>query len=374
MVIKSFTAESVAAALKLIREEMGNDAVILKTRVSADGEADTVGGKVEVTACIDEAQAKTPVLTANAKHDRVGRMTKETTPVARNTGTGSAASGGNISVPDRLEKKLDLILDAQRLNGLPKNIDRRFEAIYLSLLDNDIPSKIVQRLIEEMSNRAGADGDAETVAREVLGIVLDRYLTDEISINPGMTLVFAGLPGSGKTSVMAKLAAHLVIDAGLKVRLASFDTEKVSAYEEINGYADILDVPCDASGDNIENTDDTVLLIDTPSYGTDERRQSKLLERLDGLEADMTFLVYSLCHRSSDLRDAAAAFRRLQATSLIATHLDETPRWGGLIALTSKLDLPLAFVTNSPGGAGRVMHPDGELIADVLLKSKERVA
>ena len=49
MIIKSYAAESVAAALKAVRAEMGGDAVVLNTRQT--NEFGKVG--VEITACID---------------------------------------------------------------------------------------------------------------------------------------------------------------------------------------------------------------------------------------------------------------------------------------------------------------------------------
>jgi len=371
VVIKSFTAESVAAALKLIREELGSDAVILKTRVCSKAESAGDDAKVEVTACIDEAAANKPAVSIAEPEKKINRAANVTNNRSLNTGVDSVIVSDSTVFSSRLEKKLDLILDAQRLNGIPRDIDRRLEAVYLNLLDADISSEMVHRLIHTISDRMKSDDVVDAVAGDVIREELKCFLTDEIDIQHGMTLVFAGMPGAGKTSVLAKLATHLIVDKKLKVRLASLDREKVSAYEEINGYADILDVPCDASDEVIKNTDsDTVLLVDTPSLSTDRNSQAQLDDRLSAMDADMTFLVFSVCSRSSDIIDYIPVFKNLQATSLIATHLDETSRWGGVPALASELNIPLAFVANSPGGMGRMMHPDADLIADVLLKSK----
>ncbi len=55
MIIKSFTAESIAEALKRVRTEMGGDAFVLKTRKFLN-----VSGleNVEVTACAEEKLAQ----------------------------------------------------------------------------------------------------------------------------------------------------------------------------------------------------------------------------------------------------------------------------------------------------------------------------
>ena len=50
MIIKTFRAETSAAALKLVKMEMGGDAIVLKTTQSKDAGYKTV---FEVTACLE---------------------------------------------------------------------------------------------------------------------------------------------------------------------------------------------------------------------------------------------------------------------------------------------------------------------------------
>ncbi len=57
MIVKSFIADTVAGALKQARNELGGDAVILKTRKLDGVHPSAGGGRVEVTACVDKAAA-----------------------------------------------------------------------------------------------------------------------------------------------------------------------------------------------------------------------------------------------------------------------------------------------------------------------------
>src|SRR5512138_740160 len=50
MIIKTITADSMAAGLKLVRSELGKDAVVLKSREIPGGSAN---GRVEITACTE---------------------------------------------------------------------------------------------------------------------------------------------------------------------------------------------------------------------------------------------------------------------------------------------------------------------------------
>jgi len=51
MIIKTFTAESSAAALKRVKAEMGGEAIVLKTRQVSDESSQTM---FEVTACLEK--------------------------------------------------------------------------------------------------------------------------------------------------------------------------------------------------------------------------------------------------------------------------------------------------------------------------------
>ena len=71
MIIKSYTAPTVAAALKMIREEMGGDAVVLNTKINSDAKPNLVEERVEVTACIDDKAADFRKLKCNMDADKI---------------------------------------------------------------------------------------------------------------------------------------------------------------------------------------------------------------------------------------------------------------------------------------------------------------
>jgi hypothetical protein len=72
--------------------------------------------------------------------------------------------------------------------------------------------------------------------------------------------------------------------------------------------------------------------------------------------------------RSADLIARIEAFRKFRPNLLIATHLDQTHRWGGMFAAAECLQVPIAFVTSTPGGIGRLMSPDPVQVARHLIR------
>lgn len=370
MIIKSYSARGVANALKMIKEELGNDAIILRTRHCSPEETALTGHRVEVTACIDEesvARKAAPVKESPAVRNEVTEAIKSEV---------ETPSLPDISEPlafaDGLDKKINLIIRSNRAGQIPPDIPPAFKPLYFTLLDNDIPEEIVRQIIDDTAKKEVSDDQINVAALEVMTTLMNKVISLALEIKAGMKIVFAGPSGSGKTSALAKMAARLATKENKKVTLASLDNLKVSSYEEIGGYADIFGLPLDLSGVPESNhTDDTILLVDTPSFRCHEKKISTLIKRLEKLDPDILFLVFSVCTRTSDLVDAVGLFDYLRPTHLLASHLDETGRWGGIITLNQYLEKPLALISQTPAGSGLLERPNPAALARRLLNLEE---
>ena len=109
-----------AAALKLVRDEMGGDAVVLKTRVLPIDETKVVTERVEVTACIDESILSPVQLDYMLKKDE-----KRSNNISKNSG-----KAGTLDVvaetPENLQnepdKKPDTVLSGHGKTESPEKI------------------------------------------------------------------------------------------------------------------------------------------------------------------------------------------------------------------------------------------------------------
>jgi len=365
MVIKSFSAPTVASALKKIREELGGDAVVLKTNECPREESSLTGQRFEVTACIDEQ--------AFSKHkaDRRSKPAAQNPKKDESPKKDNPVTGIDKEIKDfaGLEKTLNRILSVHRSPDIFTDLRADIKPLFLNLLDSDVPVEIAHRIAEKTAECDDGCGNIEQTAMAVIHDEIKRVTSAAVTIEPGMKVAFVGPSGAGKTSVMGKAAAQLCTKFGQKVKLLSLDQMKIAAYEEIGAYADLLDLHagfCRQLQDGKD--DDSVCLIDTPSVGCVERRQQKLIEELASVAPDIVFFVFSVCSRSHDLIDSINMFEKFAPQFLVASHLDESDRWGGIAAMTEYLNIPVAFITDSPGGIGEMRIPDAAAIARRLLK------
>ncbi len=365
MIIKSYTAPTVAAALKKIREEMGGDAVVLNTRVSAEGETKLPEERVEVTACIDDKIADFRKLECNFSVDKISSVeskvdsTEGTTDMER-------VNIESDSALNRIDKTLNHILNVHRYSDISGKIDESAKPILLNLLDADLPEEIAVRICRNITGTDSIAENVEQIAYDRLRGELKPLCTRSIKLQPGMKIAFAGPSGSGKSSVMARFTAQITTQSGLKVRLTSL--ENINSAKNDNNEIEIFASPLSNEIKSHINTDDgSILLIDTPPIMPGEPN-SDLINKLSSIRPNMLFLVFSVCGRTCDLIDAVNTYDSFTPTYLIATHLDETGRWGGIMAMAEYLNRPIAFVTNTPGKIGRLFTADPEVIARRLLK------
>jgi flagellar biosynthesis protein FlhF len=379
MVIRSYTGESVASALKQVRKEMGGDAVVLKTRV-VDGENSR---KVyEVTACLDQptVEQADKVLQASATTATVETPVEPTVNPRVDLSELLDDADADLGVTEdrltALEEKLDLLLQANRLGrvGLKPEMDVLDRAVR-SLQEADVPWPLITEFFDRIrGERSFEDVDSQTISQD-LTTYIDEIIDGDIAFKPGDRVVVVGLAGSGKTSVIGRLAAQLVHTGSIPVKLISLDNFKVGAHDEIASYADLLGVD-PATGDPADEAADAdadkVLLIDTCALPTDSERLSELKETIRKIKPTHRLAVFSALTRSSDIRATAREITWLEPTNLVFTQIDLTKRLGGILAATKATDVKLAMITDSPSGADSYRAPDAKAIADTILGREEQ--
>lgn len=165
-------------------------------------------------------------------------------------------------------------------------------------------------------------------------------------------ILVVGPTGAGKTTSLAKMAAHLQLTHEGRVGLVSCDMFRIAAVEQLDTYARIMDVPF-AAADDAQGVADAVagmeadwVLIDTPGRGPlDADHLAVLAEISDVLSPDEVHLVLPLESAGRWARLTAEKFTVLRPDRLIVTKLDETDHLGGLVNLMAELRLPISFIS-----------------------------
>jgi fused signal recognition particle receptor len=183
------------------------------------------------------------------------------------------------------------------------------------------------------------------------------------SENRPTIVIVIGANGSGKTTSIAKLA-HAFTSSGKSVLLAAADTFRAAALEQLDIWAQRLNVPLikgvynadpasvvyDAIHAAIARNID-ILLVDTA--GRLENRQN-LLRELEKIQRSCqkacpgspheVLLVIDATIGQNGIEQAKAFHQAMGITGLILTKLDGSAKGGIVIAIQKQLGIPVKFI------------------------------
>ena len=225
------------------------------------------------------------------------------------------------------------------------------------ILSCGLPPDFVDGLAEEI--KALGQGTQEGRTAEACRSYLRWRLMEAVEVaSPDLTgtqvWAFVGPTGVGKTTTLAKVAAHYSLRLAKKVTLISIDTFRIGAVEQLKTYARILRLPLEiASGREdlrealSRSGDRDLVLIDTA--GRNPYHPGQLEELRDFLAVDSrveNHLVLSATTKDSDLAHIAQRFSLLPLRSYIFTKIDETEEYISLFNQLWRYKRPLSYLTN----------------------------
>jgi flagellar biosynthesis protein FlhF len=169
-----------------------------------------------------------------------------------------------------------------------------------------------------------------------------------------LVIALVGPTGAGKTTTIAKLAAHPRAFGDRAVGLLTLDTYRVGAVEQLAIFADLAGLPLEVaygSGEveaamrRLSSCD--VVLIDTPG-------RSPRAEGLNGewgamlaeARPDEVHLVVPAVIRGDIAEAVGRSFASHGATHLLLTKIDEVPGEVGVADLAGALRLPARWITD----------------------------
>jgi len=234
------------------------------------------------------------------------------------------------------------------------------------------------RICRAVESRMGEGIHPIDLAAEEIGKVFPQTPTLP---SRGITriLAFSGLTGVGKTTSLVRLGARFV-RAGRKIALATLDTHRVGAVEQLRAYASLLDVPLFKLREGADLLDylsrspglDLVLLDTTGDPQRDNNHISALAKACGGAgvpRAELqNFLVLPATLGHGSVEEAVAAFDELELTGCLLTKLDETRRPAPVLEYVATHGLPVAFLSDGSEIAHNLHRPGPDHYADLLLR------
>ena len=176
--------------------------------------------------------------------------------------------------------------------------------------------------------------------------------------NPPAVVLMAGLQGSGKTTTSAKLALRLTKFDRKKVMLASLDTRRPAAMEQLatlGKQIEVATLPIVAGESAVQITRRAlqsaklqgfdVLILDTAGRITlDEGLMNEVAEVADIAKPVETLLVADSLTGQDAVRTAKAFHERLPLTGLVLTRADGDGRGGAMLSMRAVTGLPIKYL------------------------------
>lgn len=347
-------------AMAQVKLELGRDAVILNTRKFRKGGFLGFFGqeKVEVMAAVDNSvPASSTKPKAAEQLETAINMTQKT-----------------AALQSELTDMRELM--EQVLNRLP-TADKKESPIITYLLERDVDLPVAETLAAGLPS--GSLVNNEPLKKLLYNKICNFFpRIDGITIpNDGCkTVALIGPTGVGKTTTIAKLAAHFAIKENCKVALITADTYRIAAVEQLKTYADILEIPIEivyTSADLMAaltlHQDKDLVLIDTAgrSPGNDEHLAE--LQSLLAINPYIeTHLVLSATTKTKDALQIIKKFAICAPQKLLFTKVDEASNVGTILNIIYHFPTILSYITTGQNVPDDIEMVNAEKLADLMLR------
>ena len=301
---------------------------------------------------------------------------------------------------ESLGDRLTTVFDRMTGRGVlsPADIDEALREVRLALLDADVALPAVKDFIAKARDLATGEDVLRAVkpSEQVVKIVHDGLVemlggAQPVGLNlnaaPPVVVMMAGLQGSGKTTTSGKLAARLRNYDRKRVLMASLDTRRPAAMEQLATLGkqvevEVLPIMVGQSAPDITRRalnaarlgGFDVLILDTAGRTTlDEQMMGEAAEIARIASPQEILLVADALTGQDAVRTAKAFHDRLPLTGMVLTRTDGDSRGGAALSMRHVTGLPIKYL-----GAGEKLDAlevfDAHRVAGRILGSGDIVA
>ncbi len=320
MRLKTFYANTMTEAMQMIRETLGDEAIIVAT-----GE-DRARGGVRVTAAIE--------------------------PSFEIGNDGIAGVQSWLQYDD--EQDSDAV--AEELTEV--------------MLRHCVPENVMDNIIS----------CATVMGFDDLGTALSYTLEQLYSFRPlpvtahKKPIMMIGPPGSGKTLAVAKMAARGAMN-GLNINAISTDTVRAGGVEQLQAFTKLLQIDLKKAKNpqDLRNITEELMqhsdqvIIDTSGLNPFDTSDVKILAKLIGAIDARPVLVLPAGIDADEAGEMARVFATIGATEILPTRVDIARRLGSLLAAAHQGGLSFSDVSTTPKVAQGLSHMSPKSLANLLV-------
>ena len=360
-------------ALTQVKQELGPEAVILNTKTFNQKGFLGFGRKefVEILASNKVNISSSPQRRARGQAE-YERQSIGAGSAVRDQAEAFAGGGAQTKVRARpaptQARSGEILEEISSLKTQVEQLTREFAAEpqyppaltvhYKTLVEAGVSKALAREIVGAAHTELAKDDfDDEDVVMEKLQEKLGKLikLSGPIKLNRGGARVIAltGPTGVGKTTTIAKLAAHYSIKEKRRVGLITADTYRIAAVEQLKVYADIIGVTLDVVLTPKElrqairrNSDKDIIFVDTA--GRSQRNKTRLVELknfVDAADPDEIHLLINATTDRDEVFNIIDKFACVGVSSYLFSKLDECASPGLIFNVLAASDKPISYIT-----------------------------
>jgi flagellar biosynthesis protein FlhF len=365
MNVKKFSASTSREALRMVRDALGPDAVILSNR-SANGVVEILALAGEDMSALSQPVVEQPVLSESTlaalapKHHVESEQAAglaQALEVARGVTVEKEAASNEFTEVMHEIRSMRGMLESQ-LAELSWSSQQKREPVKSAVLREMLAAGFSASLARYLTEKLPAGGTAEegvNWVKSILGRNLNVIDNENEILEKGGVYALVGPTGVGKTTTTAKLAARCVMRHGsAKLALITTDGYRIGGYEQLRIYGKILGVMVHSVKDDAdlrialdELKGKHTVLIDTVGMS---QRDQMVAEQIAMLSAAGSQVKRLLCLNATStgetLSEVVRSYQGNGLAGCIMTKLDEAATVGNVLDVVIRQKLNLYYVAN----------------------------
>lgn len=250
--------------------------------------------------------------------------------------------------------------------------DDYFEELENILIMSDVGVNMVMTIVDEIKKEVRLQNIRDP--KEINEIIIDKmfviyandsYMTTKINYDSEdlTVILMIGVNGAGKTTTIAKLA-HMMLNEGKTVMVATGDTFRAGAIDQLDVWAKRLGIECvkgKEGGDPSSVVFDAlkrakeknidVLICDTAgrlqnkvNLMNELEKMNRIIKRVVPQGPQETLLVIDATTGQNGVSQAQEFSKITNITGLVLTKMDGTAKGGIVLSIKDALNIPVKFV------------------------------